>query len=55
MRMPMKKLFVVFAFFIVAACSGNRGVDWIDISFKEALELGKAQNRPILVDFYSPT
>ncbi len=51
----MKKLFIISVFMLLAACSGDRGVNWISGSFNDALDLAKAQNKPILVDFYSPT
>ena len=52
----MKRLFMVLfgsLLALLAAC-GQTMVTFVD-SHKTALELADAQNKPVLVDFYSPT
>ncbi|MDZ7722325.1 MAG: hypothetical protein U5R06_05740 [candidate division KSB1 bacterium] len=52
----MKQLLVILfgsLFALFAAC-GKSTVSFVD-SHKTALELAGAKNKPVLVDFYSPT
>jgi len=51
----MKKYILFFAIITLSACTGDHKVHWVDSSFTQALDLAREQNKPILVDFFSPT
>ena len=51
----MKCLFAIFACAIIVACAKAPEFSFETITFDQALEKAVAENKQVLLDFYSPT
>lgn len=51
----MKYALMVILVGILVSCTSDTSVQWIEGTFSDALQQAELENKPVLVDFYSPT